>query len=133
MKESGMTIREYGAKGRATIQATRANGLNIRDYRESDGDHVDVVEYLERRKMEYIRNIEDLAESGTKEDLVKLKANHILLNKIIPDKTRHEIGLDSTSPMTILLAAIQQNQVLANPPPIVPIEDKTKIPLLPGK
>jgi hypothetical protein len=72
-------------------------------------ENLTAFDYIEKKQLEIIKRIEEMAEHGSKEDLVRLKANQILLNKILPDKTRHEVGLDNTSPMTILLAAIQVN------------------------
>ena len=63
--------------------------------------------YLEQRGMEIIRRIEEVATSGLMTDSVKLKANQILLNKIIPDVTRNEVVL-TESPYDRILRTINE-------------------------
>ena len=53
----------------------------------------EVQRELMRRAQLIIDRINGLAESGTKEDTVKLKANQVLLNKILPDKQHLDISI----------------------------------------
>jgi hypothetical protein len=66
-------------------------------------DTIDAREYLETRKLQIINQIEKISKNGKPEDNVKLKALQILLNKVIPDKTRHELSVEAESPYQVLL------------------------------
>jgi hypothetical protein len=76
-------------------------------------EYIPAQDYLESKRQEIIERIEKLAQSGELEDAVKLKANQILLNKILPDKTRLDIGYDKKSPIELIMEQMKQ------------IEDKT--------
>lgn len=75
----------------------------------------DAFEYLKERQLKYIRRIEKLSESGELEDAVKLKASQILLNKILPDKTRHEVEM-LKSPYELILEQIQKQAITVSSP-----------------
>ena len=51
---------------------------------------VSPVNFIENLGLNIVQRIDAIATSGTMGDSVKLKANAILLNKILPDLTRNE-------------------------------------------
>ena len=62
---------------------------------------IDAIDYLKGRIDKIIRNIDRIGETGTPQDSVRLKANQILLNKLIPE--RKNIDVDSgKSPYEII-------------------------------
>jgi sugar (pentulose or hexulose) kinase len=53
----------------------------------------EVQRELMRRANIILERIDGIAVSGTKEDAVKLQANQVLLNKILPDKQHLDISI----------------------------------------
>jgi hypothetical protein len=57
-----------------------------------------MIEYLEGFQKKTIDNIQKIAEDGTEKDAVKLKANQVLLNKLLPDRTKMDLDIHNMSP-----------------------------------
>ncbi len=56
-----------------------------------------------------IDRIDSIATSGTLNDSVKLKANHILLNKVMPDLSRNEVIM-AESPYDRIMREISKKE-----------------------
>lgn len=57
-----------------------------------------VVIYLEQLQKQIVDRIVRLSEEGTERDAVKLKANQVLLNKLVPDRTKLDVDIRSQAP-----------------------------------
>ena len=68
---------------------------------------VSPVNFIEGLGMAIVQRIDGIATSGTLKDAVKLKANQVLLNKILPDLTRNEQVI-TESPYEKILRAINE-------------------------
>lgn len=73
---------------------------------EVDGDAV-AYDYIISKQKSIIDNIWRLAEKGTPDDNVKLKANCKLLDKILPDRTQTQLQLNQDSPIELLLRGLR--------------------------
>ena len=67
------------------------------------------VNFIEGLGMAIVQRIDGIATSGTLKDAVKLKANQVLLNKILPDLTRNEQVI-TESPYEKILRAINEKK-----------------------
>jgi len=67
------------------------------------------VEYVEMKQKALIDRIDTLGVSGKPEDAVKLKANAILLNKIMPDLTKNEVKI-TVSPYERIKRALEEEE-----------------------
>ena len=81
----------------------------------------DAFQYLKDRQLKILKRIEKLSESGELEDAIKLKASQILLNKVMPDITKHEIEMPK-SPYELILEQIQKQAIAVSSP--IQIESK---------
>ena len=70
---------------------------------------VSPVNFIEGLGMAIVQRIDCIAISGTLKDAVKLKANQVLLNKILPDLTRNEQVI-TESPYEKILRAINEKK-----------------------
>ncbi|HEY6020121.1 MAG TPA: hypothetical protein VIY48_09530 [Candidatus Paceibacterota bacterium] len=68
------------------------------------------IEYLEKKQQEIITRIEVLAQTGKNDDAVKLKANSVLLNKIMPDRTKMDVDVRSNAPYDMLRKALGETK-----------------------
>ena len=66
------------------------------------------LDYLELKQKAIIDNIWALAQSSEPQDAVKLKANTVLLNKLVPDRTKMELDLKSQAPYEMLKKALEE-------------------------
>ncbi len=66
-------------------------------------EKMDALEYLEHKKKQVIEKIEALADSGTQYDAVKLKALQVLLNKVMPDRTKLDVDIKNNAPYDMLM------------------------------
>jgi hypothetical protein len=64
---------------------------------------MDAFEYLEHKKMQIIKGIESIADTGTQDDSTRLKAHALLLGKIMPDQTKLSVDVRSKAPYDALL------------------------------
>lgn len=80
----------------------------FRDMTQSEMDNLDPQKYLQLKIMEIIGRIEKLARNGKPEETVKLKANQVLLNKIMPDMNRLDLDIKSVAPYEALKKAIEE-------------------------
>lgn len=70
----------------------------------------DPNDYLAVLEQEVVNNIYAIGRVGTNDDSTKLKAWHILFNKIRPDKTRLDIHIKSKAPYELIMKAIEENE-----------------------
>ena len=68
-----------------------------------NGKDFNVIEYLESLQKAAVDNAWQLAQTGGNEDSVKLKANQLILNKLIPDRTKMDLDIKSNAPYDLLL------------------------------
>lgn len=73
-------------------------------------ENISGIKYLEQHERSIIDRILKLAENANDKDGVKLKANQILLNKLFPDKTRHDIEFLGKSPFEIITESLNKEK-----------------------
>ena len=69
------------------------------------------MDYINSRALQIVKRIEERAKTGTPKDNVKLKADQILLNKIVPDITHHTFSGDAESPIDKLKRIIGGEEI----------------------
>lgn len=69
-----------------------------------------VIEYIEKIQKKTVDNIIALSESGTEKDAVKLKANQVLLNKLVPDRTKMDLDIRSQAPYEKIMEQLEKKK-----------------------
>ncbi len=72
-----------------------------------DPNVTDPEKYMAGRVKEYIADIEYIAKHGTNDDSTKLKACTVLLNKIMPDRTKMDVDIKNQAPYEILMKQLK--------------------------
>lgn len=71
--------------------------------------NISPAQYLEQMEMRIIQRIENIAQIGTLQDAVKLRANQMLLNKIRPDKSLRDSADLEESPYEAILRRLEHH------------------------
>jgi hypothetical protein len=66
----------------------------------------DPVAYVGKYTKMAVDNIVKIAKEGMPEDAVRLKANSVLLNKIVPDQTKVEMDMGKMAPYELFMKKV---------------------------
>ena len=69
-----------------------------------------IIIYLEKLQKKVVDNIIRLSEEGTEKDSVKLKANQVLLNKLVPDRTKLDVDIRSQAPYDRIMEQLNKGE-----------------------
>jgi hypothetical protein len=67
-----------------------------------------VMDYLEKIQKQTVDNIIELSNTGTEKDSVRLKANQVILNKLVPDRTKMDLDIKNNAPYDVLLKSLEK-------------------------